>query len=162
MESVMRLAVPPEQLAAMPSEPTELNLEPLEPTPPPSVSKGMPGVPERRDSPSQPSGRLRAGGNNLAMRSGETSGLIKKDGISAEVEIPEERDTVIIKGDQGIKPPASERERPAPAAPAPSPLQSALSRFLPLALAPHAPRIESVLYLVVGLLFGFLFRGCFK
>lgn len=86
MEAVMKLAVPPEQsspgfsarnaIKREPSGPLEIELEAIDPTPPPLDIQKLPGA----DGPSSPglrSGPNRAGrpaaGNHLAMRSGETN-----------------------------------------------------------------------------------------
>lgn len=160
MEHVMRLALPPERSSpVVPVPPREnsepIELEPLEPTPPPTTASAA----------GTKSGKLR--GNNLPSRSGETK--VPEGEPAAE---PDAVDTVIVRNiyPSGRKPTVdpSSPEAKSPSVPAPAlttvaaPPPSGLAGMLPASLAPHAPRIENVLYLVVGLFLGFLFHAFLK
>lgn len=163
MEDVMRLALPPEKSSPANQVPPRENsapieLEPLEPTPPPITASGRNAA----------TPKLR--GNNLPSRSGETKVPDSEAGPE-----PDSVDTVIVRNiyPSGRKPtvePAAQspdlKGTKAPSVPAPALLPPApptgLAAMLPASLAPHAPRIENVLYLVVGLFLGFLIRALLK
>lgn len=148
MEDVMRLAVPPEKptegaasisSVKETSEPIELNLEPLEPTPP--AMKAQPVV-VARGGTAQASEPHRALGNNLAMRSGETTSTRDLERSLAARSEKDQIHSVILKGDDTL----------------PQPPLLGLARWLPPGLALYAPWIERGLFLGIGLFLGFLFR----
>lgn len=174
MEHVMRLALPPERSSPVvpipPREPSEpIELEPLEPTPPPTTASAA-GTKSGRNPASAGagpgSGKIR--GNNLPSRSGETK---VPEGESAGQ--TDAVDTVIVRNiypsgrKPTVDPTSPEAKSPSvPAAVLPQPVAvpppAGLAAMLPASLAPHAPRIENVLYLVVGLFLGFLMHTLLK
>lgn len=146
MEAVMKLALPPEPSSPgfsgkhaaprEPSGPLEIEMEAIDPTPPPMDVPKLPG----RDAPPSPGARSGpnrarpAVGNNLAMRSGETSAVQDKKEISLAGKTDQDGANVIV---------TATVDRPRP--------QSGLMRG-----------VERGIFLGIGLLLGYILHALMR